>query len=105
DVFGGVSKGVPGQNGYAAYIAATSLKRAMINAKFSGKADTEKLIAAFESLNIPQGPDAPDGSIVMNKSDHQGRTTTFLPKINGQKDEIVLTIPTDKIGSIGDCKV
>jgi len=105
DAFGGVAKAVPGQNGYAAYIAVTSLKRAMINAKFTGKADTEKLIGALENLNIPQGPDAPDGSIVMNKSDHQGRTTTFLYKINGQKDEVITTIPTDKIGSIGDCKV
>jgi ABC-type branched-subunit amino acid transport system substrate-binding protein len=104
DVFGGASKVVPGQNGYAAYIAVTSLKRAMINAKFSGRADTSKLIDALENLNIPQGPDAPDGSIVMNKPDHQGKTTTFLYKINGQKDEVIATVPTDKIPNIGDCK-
>jgi ABC-type branched-subunit amino acid transport system substrate-binding protein len=105
EVFGGVSKGAPGQNGYAAYIALTSLKHAMIDAKFTGKGDTTKLISALESLNIPQGPDAPDGSIVMSKSDHQGRTTGFVFKINGQKDEIISTIPTDKIPPIGTCQV
>jgi branched-chain amino acid transport system substrate-binding protein len=105
DIFGGAGKVVPGQNGYAAYIGITSLKRAMINAKFGGRADTPKLIDALENLNIPQGPDAPDGSIVMNKPDHQGKTTTFVYKINGQKDEVITTIPTDKIPAIGDCKV
>src|SRR6266567_1412915 len=105
EAFGGASKGVPGQNGYAAYIAVTALKRAMIDAKFTGKADTQKLISSLENLNVPQGPDAPDGSILMNKTDHQGRSTTFLYKVNGQKDEVITTIPTDKIGPIGDCKV
>jgi ABC-type branched-subunit amino acid transport system substrate-binding protein len=104
DVFGGADKAVPGQNGYGAYIAITSLKDAMIAAKFTGRADTEKLISAFENLNVPQGPDAPAGPIVMNKQDHQGRETNYLYKVDGQRDNIISTNPTDKVPSIGDCK-
>jgi branched-chain amino acid transport system substrate-binding protein len=104
EAFGGTAKAVPGQNGYAAYIAVTSLKRGMINAKFSGKQDTEKLIAALETLNIPQGPESPTGPIIMNKSDHQARTTAYIAKVNGQTDEIIQTIPADQIAPIGNCQ-
>ena len=31
----------------------------MIAAKFTGRQDTEALIAALEKVNIPLGPDAP----------------------------------------------
>src|SRR5207248_7896852 len=101
EAFGGLAKAVPGQNGYASYIAVTSLKRAMIDAKFTGKNDTQKLITALENLNIPQGPDAPDGPIVMNKTDHQGKTTAFLFKIDGQTDKVIQAIAPDKMPSVG----
>lgn len=105
EAFGGVANAVPGQNGYAAYIAVTSLKRAMINAKFTGKGDTEKLISALETLNVPQGPDSPTGAIIMSKSDHQGKTAAFLFKVNGQTDEIIQAITADQIAPIGNCQV
>jgi branched-chain amino acid transport system substrate-binding protein len=104
EVFGGADKAVPGQNGYGAYIAITALKNAMIAAKFSGRADTDKLISALENLNVPQGPDAPAGAISMNKQDHQARETNYVYKVNGQSDNIIDTTPTDKVPAIGDCK-
>jgi hypothetical protein len=76
----------------------------MIAAKFTGRADTEKLISSLESLNVPQGPDAPAGAVSMNKQDHQARETNYVYKVNGQKDEIINTTPTDKVPGIGDCK-
>ena len=52
-------------------------------------ADTEKLISALENLNVPQGPDAPAGAIVMNKQDHQAKETNYIYKVDGQKDDIM----------------
>src|SRR5579859_390112 len=103
---GGVDHVTPGNNnGYNAYMSMTALILAMRKANFTGKADTDKLVAAFETLTVPQGPDFPDGQLIMNKDDHQGRTTYYLLKINGQKEEILQTIPADQLPTIGDCKI
>jgi branched-chain amino acid transport system substrate-binding protein len=103
---GGVEHVTPGNNnGYNAYLSLMSLVLAMRKANFTGKADTDKLISAFETLNVPQGPDLPDSQMIMNKDDHQGRTTYYLLKINGQKEEVVQTFPADQLPTIGDCKI
>jgi branched-chain amino acid transport system substrate-binding protein len=103
---GGVDNVTPGNNnGYNAYMSMMALVLAMRKANFTGKADTDKLVSAFETLTVPQGPDFPDGNLIMNKDDHQGRTTFYLLKINGQKEEIVQTFAADSIPLIGDCKI
>lgn len=103
---GGPDKATPGNNnGYNAYMSMTALVAAMRKANFSGKADTDKLISAFETLTIKQGPDFPDGDLIMNKDDHQGRTTYYLLKINGQKEEVVQTFKAEDLPTIGDCKI
>jgi ABC-type branched-subunit amino acid transport system substrate-binding protein len=104
---GGIDKVTPGNNnGYNAYMSMKALTLAMRKANFTGKADTDKLVAAFETLNVPQGPEGfPSGAMIMNKDDHQGRTTYYLLKINGQKEEIVQTFAPDSLPLIGDCKI
>jgi branched-chain amino acid transport system substrate-binding protein len=106
---GGVDKVTPGNNnGYNAYMSIKALTIAMRKSGFTGKADTEKLVSAMETLNVPQGPglDAfPSGQMIMNKDDHQGRTTYYLLKINGQKEEVVQTFAADSLPLIGDCKI
>jgi Periplasmic binding protein len=103
---GGADHATPGNNnGYNAYMSMMALVLAMRNANFTGKADTDKLIGAFETLTVKQGPDFPDGDLIMNKDDHQGRTTYYLLKINGQKEEVVQTFPADQLPLVGDCKI
>ncbi|HEX8967674.1 MAG TPA: ABC transporter substrate-binding protein, partial [Chloroflexota bacterium] len=103
---GGVDHVTPGNNnGYNAYVSMTALVAAMRKANFNGKADTDKLIGAFETLSIKQGPDLPDGDLIMNKDDHQGRETFYLLKVSGQKEEVVQTFAADQIPLIGDCKI
>jgi ABC-type branched-subunit amino acid transport system substrate-binding protein len=103
---GGPDKATPGNNnGYNAYASMKALVLAMRAASFTGKADTDKLIAAFETLNVPQGPDFPGGAFMMNKSDHQGKFTQYLLQINGQKEDILATFPADQMPQLGDCQV
>ena len=103
---GGAEHVTPGNNnGYNAYMSMMSLVLAMRKANFTGKADTDKLISAFETLTVKQGPDLPDGDMIMNKDDHQGRTTYYMLKVNGQKEEIVQTFPADQLPTVGDCKI
>ncbi|HEY3059774.1 MAG TPA: ABC transporter substrate-binding protein [Chloroflexota bacterium] len=104
---GGIDKATPGNNnGYNAYMSMKSLVLAMRKASFNGKADTDKLVSAFETLNVPQSAEGfPSGQMIMNKDDHQGRTTYYLLKINGQKEEVVQTFAPDSLPLIGDCKI
>jgi branched-chain amino acid transport system substrate-binding protein len=103
-VLGGAGNAVPGFNGYTAYITITALKEAMIASKFSGKGDTDKLIAALENLKSSKGTDFPAGDFVMNKADHQGRDTQYVVKVNGQKEDILSAVPPDQLPAIGSCQ-
>ena len=103
---GGADHVTPGNNnGYNAYMSMMALVLAMRKAGFTGKADTDKLVAAFETLSVKQGPDFPDGDFIMNKDDHQGRVTYYLLKVNGQKEEVVQTFPADQLPLVGSCKI
>lgn len=103
---GGPDHVTPGtSNGYQAYAELTALKLAMRSSGFTGKADTDKLIAALENFNVKQGADFPAGDAIMNKADHQGRMTGYIMKINGQKEDILQTIPADQLPAIGSCQV
>jgi branched-chain amino acid transport system substrate-binding protein len=107
-ILGGADKATPGTTlGYQAYISMTALKNAMQAAHFTGKADTAKLVQAFASLKMPQGPDFPAGGLEMNPSDHQGRVNVYVLKINVQQqgEDIVETIPSEKLPQTGSCKV
>jgi hypothetical protein len=102
---GGPDKATPGNNnGYNAYASMKALVLAMRAANFTGKADTDKLISSFETLNVPQGPDFPGGPFSMNKSDHQGKFTQYLLQINGQKEDIIQTFTPDQMPALGDCQ-
>ncbi|HEY1291973.1 MAG TPA: ABC transporter substrate-binding protein [Chloroflexota bacterium] len=103
---GGAEHVTPGNaNGYNAYLSMMSLVYAMRKANFTGKADTDKLVSAFANLNVPQGPDFPDGPVIINPNDHQGRTNYYLLKVNGQKEDVVMTFPAESLPQIGDCKI
>ena len=101
---GGAEKAVPGALGYEAYTAVMALKLAMISSNFTGKADTQKLIGAMEKLKVKQGTEFPGGDFQMNASDHQGVTTTYIAKINGQKEQVLTTLAPDKLTPIGTCQ-
>jgi branched-chain amino acid transport system substrate-binding protein len=103
---GGPDHVTPGNNnGYNAYMSMMALVLAMRKANFTGKADTDKLISAYETLSVKQGPDFPDGDMLINTDDHQGRTTYYLLKVNGQKEDVAQTFAADQLPLIGSCKV
>jgi hypothetical protein len=84
----------------------TALKSAMVAAKFTGRQDTEALISALEKVNLPLGPDAPGGAIIMNPQDHQGAQTQYVYRIAGPtEEEILATVPADQIPKFNSCHV
>lgn len=105
NTLGGADKAVPGDLGYVGYSTIKALKVAMEQSKFTGTDDTEKLITALQNLRIKQGPDSPAGDLHMNKSDHQGAQTTYIARVNGQKEKVLRTIPAEQVPPIGSCHV
>src|SRR5437868_5528189 len=105
NIFGGPDNALPFE-GYVQYSAMMGLKSAMIAAKFTGRADTEALIAALEKVNIPLGPDAPGGAIIMNPTDHQGAQTVYVYRVGGpQQEELLSTVPADQVPKFNGCHV
>jgi ABC-type branched-subunit amino acid transport system substrate-binding protein len=105
NIFGGADKALAFQ-GYRQYTAMTTLKTAMTAANFNGRKDTDALISALEKVNIPLGPDAPGGGIIMNPADHQGAQTTYVYKVAGpQQEELLATVPADQVPKFNTCHV
>ena len=105
NIFGGADKALAFE-GYLQYTAMTALKTAMVSANFAGRADTEKLIAALEKVNIPLGADAPGGGIMMNAADHQGAQTVYVFRVSGpQTEELLATIPAEQVPQFNTCHV
>jgi ABC-type branched-subunit amino acid transport system substrate-binding protein len=103
--FGGPDKAMPFQ-GYTQYSTLNALKSAMIASRFSGHKDTEALLTALENVNLPLGPDAPGGAIMMNKQDHQGAQTVYVYRVSGpQQEELVASIPADRVPLFNTCHV
>jgi branched-chain amino acid transport system substrate-binding protein len=105
NVFGGPDKALAFE-GYVQYSSMMALKTAMIAAKFTGRRDTEALIDALEKVNIPLGPDAPGGAMVMNPADHQGAQTVYVYRVAGpQHEELLRTVPADQVPKFNTCHV
>jgi branched-chain amino acid transport system substrate-binding protein len=102
---GGADKAIAGQSGYPAYVAVQALKAAMVAANFGGRGDTQKLIAAMESLKTSMGADFPYGGVQMSATDHQGKSPVYVYKIQGQQETVLSTIPAEQVPAIGDCHV
>ncbi|MGE0850017.1 MAG: ABC transporter substrate-binding protein [Hyphomicrobiaceae bacterium] len=78
------------------YEGLNALKIGMEKSKFSGRADTPKLIAALEGLELKEGDDFPQGDKVIRKEDHQAFLREFLFEIKGGKHKIVEVVPKEK---------
>ncbi|MBV9172869.1 MAG: ABC transporter substrate-binding protein [Chloroflexi bacterium] len=105
NIFGGADKAL-GFEGYLQYTAMTALKTAMTASGFTGRADTEKLISALEKVNMPMGPDAPGGGIIMDPADHQGAQTVYVYRVSGpQQEELLATTPAEQVPQFTSCHV
>jgi branched-chain amino acid transport system substrate-binding protein len=79
------------------YEAMNALKLGIEKSGFNGRADTPKLIAALEGLELKEGDDFPQGDKVIRKEDHQAMLRQFIFEIKGGKHRIVEVVPRDKV--------
>ena len=73
-----------------------ALKLGIEKSGFQGRADTPKLIAALEGLQMKEGYDFPQGDKLLRKEDHQAFVREFIFDIKDGKHWILETIPKEK---------
>ena len=78
------------------YEAMNALKIGIEKSGFQGRADTPKLIAALEGLEMKEGDDFPQGDKTLRKEDHQAFVREFIFEIKDGKPAILATVPKDE---------
>ncbi|HKS88730.1 MAG TPA: ABC transporter substrate-binding protein [Stellaceae bacterium] len=76
--------------------AVNCLKLGIEKSKFQGRADTDKLIAALEGLEMKEGYDFPQGDKLLRKEDHQAFVREIIFEIKGGKYHILDAVPKEK---------
>jgi branched-chain amino acid transport system substrate-binding protein len=78
------------------YEAINALKIAIEKSGFQGRADTPKLIAALEGMEMKEGDDFPQGDKILRKEDHQAFLSEFIFDIHDGKHRILETVAKEK---------
>jgi branched-chain amino acid transport system substrate-binding protein len=85
--------------------AINCVKLGIEKAGFTGRKDTDKLIAALEGLRLPMSDDFPTGEKLLRKEDHQAFPTQFIFEMKGGKWNIIETVAGDKTLFPPECKM
>ena len=88
----------------ANFEAMNALKLGIQKSGFQGRADTPKLIAALEGLEMKEGDDFPQGDKTLRKEDHQAFLREFVFEIKNGKHRIVQVVPKEKTIFPAACK-
>jgi branched-chain amino acid transport system substrate-binding protein len=95
---------VPDRYVQSNFEAMNALKIGMEKSKFQGRADTDKLIAALEGLELKEGEDFPQGDKTIRKEDHQAFIREFIYEVRGGKYKILEVVPKEKTVFPPECK-
>ena len=88
----------------ANFEAMNALKVGIQKSGFQGRADTPKLIAALEGLEMKEGDDFPQGDKTLRKDDHQAFLREFIFEIKDGKHRIVEVVPKERTVFPPACK-
>jgi branched-chain amino acid transport system substrate-binding protein len=95
---------VPDRYTQSNFEAMNALKLGIEKSGFQGRADTPKLIAALEGLEMKEGEDFPQGDKTLRKEDHQAFIREFIFDVQDGKYRILEVVPKEKTVSPPACK-
>lgn len=87
-------------NGYEAYVSTNALLKAIEKSGFRGRADTDKLISALETLDVPASVQFPGGSLKIRKEDRQGISPLYIGTVHGGTEQVIQQIPAADVTRI-----
>ena len=85
------------------YEAMNALKVGIEKSGFQGRADSPKLVAALEGLEMKEGDDFPQGDKILRKEDHQAMLRQFIFEIKDGKHKIIDVIPVSNVNYPAAC--
>jgi branched-chain amino acid transport system substrate-binding protein len=94
---------VPDRYVQSNFEAMNALKLGMEKSGFQGRADTPKLIAALEGLELKEGDDFPQGDKTIRKEDHQAFLREFIYDVHEGKYRLLEVVPKEKTISPPAC--
>ena len=94
---------VPDRYVQSNFEAMNALKLGIEKSGFQGRADTDKLIAALEGLELKEGDDFPQGDKTIRKEDHQAFLREFIFDVHDGKYRILEVVPKEKTISPPAC--
>lgn len=86
------------------YEAMNALKLGMEKSNFQSRADSDKLVAALEGLEMKSGDDFPQGDKVLRKEDHQAMLQQFVFEIKDGKHKLLDVISKEAANTPSLCK-
>jgi branched-chain amino acid transport system substrate-binding protein len=86
------------------YEAMNALKLGMEKSGFQGRADTDKLVAALEGLEMKESDDFPQGDKVLRAADHQAMLRQFVYEVKDGKHKILDVISKEQAEYPPACK-
>jgi branched-chain amino acid transport system substrate-binding protein len=89
----GLSGTLPDRYVQSNYEAMNAVKMGIEKSGFQGRADTDKLIAALEGLEMKESADFPQGDKVLRKEDHQAFVREIIFEMKGGTYKVHETIP------------
>src|SRR5258707_14672621 len=87
---------VPDRYVQSNFEAMNALKLGMEKSGYQTRADTAKLIAALEGLEMKEGDDFPQGDKTLRKEDHQAFIRQVIAEVKGGKYKVLKVIDKDK---------
>jgi branched-chain amino acid transport system substrate-binding protein len=85
---------------FEAYVATNALLNAIEKSGFRGRADTDKLVGALETLDVPASSQFPSGRLTMRKEDHQGIVPLYIGVVKAGKEDVLQEIPDEEVARI-----
>jgi len=92
----GIENAAPDRYVQSNFEAMNALKLGIEKSKFQGRADSEKLIAALEGLEMKESADFPTGDKLLRKEDHQAFVRETIFEMREGKYHVLDTIPWQK---------
>jgi branched-chain amino acid transport system substrate-binding protein len=92
----GIANALPDRYVQSNFEAMNAVKLGIEKSGFQGRADSDKLIAALEGLEMKEGYDFPTGDKVLRKEDHQAFVREIIFEMKGGTYHVQETIPWQK---------
>jgi branched-chain amino acid transport system substrate-binding protein len=92
----GLQNALPDRYVQSNFEAMNALKLGIEKSGFQGRADTAKLIAALEGLEMKEGYDFPTGDKILRKADHQAFMREIIFEMKGGTYHVHETVPWQK---------